>query len=148
MTKAIPPKNIVLYADDDIDDLQLVEESFSNFANNVEVITVTDGIRALQYLKGLNTLDPRPCLIILDINMPRLTGKEVLQEIRKSDLFRDTPVVLFTTSSLQQDKDFARRYNAGLITKPIDVKQMEFITTQFIEHCNDDIQKLIKRTFK
>lgn len=148
MTKAIPPKNIVLYADDDIDDLQLVEESFGSFANNVEVITVTDGMRALQYLKGLDTLDPKPCLIILDINMPRLSGKEVLQELRKNDNFKETPVVLFTTSSLQQDKDFARKYNAGLITKPIDVKQMEFITTKFIEHCNDDIQKLIRRQFK
>lgn len=145
MTKSTSPKNIILYADDDLDDLQLVEDSFSSFATNVEVITVTDGCMALNYLNRLKPLEPKPCLIILDINMPRVNGKEVLQEIRRSNEFKEVPVVLFTTSSLEQDKEFALRYNAGLITKPLDVRQMEIITMQFIDHCTDDIQKLIRR---
>jgi CheY-like chemotaxis protein len=148
MTKSIPPKNIVLYADDDIDDLQLVQDAFLNYTNNVEVITVTDGIKALKYLESLTQFDPRPCLIILDINMPRLTGKEVLIELRNTEHFKDTPVVLFSTSSLPQDKEFARRLNAGFITKPIDLRQMEIITSEFIEHCTEDIQKQIRRQIK
>ena len=43
MTQSISPKNIILYADDDMDDLQLVEDAFSNFATNVDVVTVSDG---------------------------------------------------------------------------------------------------------
>jgi CheY-like chemotaxis protein len=145
MTKSIPPRNIVLYADDDVDDLQLVEEAFSNYTQNVEVVTFTDGVKALSYLENLKQFDPKPCLIILDINMPRISGKEVLREIRKTDQFKDTPVVLFSTSSMKQDKEFAEKLNAGFITKPIDLRQMQMITGEFIEHCTDEIKKNIRR---
>ena len=148
MTQSISPKNIILYADDDMDDLQLVEDAFSNFATNVDVVTVSDGMKALNYLKALKPLQAKPCLIILDINMPRVNGKEVLQEIRRTQEYKDIPVVLFTTSSLEQDKEFALRHNAGLITKPLDVRQMEMITLEFIDHCAEDIRKLIRREVK
>lgn len=141
MTKSIFSRNIILYADDDLDDLQLVEEAFTKHANNIEMVTASDGIQALEYLDGLQKLDPKPCLIILDINMPRLTGKEVLLEIRKTSQFKDVPVVLFSTSSLKQDKEFAEKYNASFITKPIDLKQMDMIINEFIEQCSDEFQK-------
>jgi CheY-like chemotaxis protein len=145
MTKSLSPKNVVLYADDDIDDLQLVQEAFTNFTNNVEVVTVTDGTKALNYLDSLDHFDATPCLIILDINMPGINGKEVLLELRSKDKFKDIPVVLFTTSSLPQDKEFARKWQAGFITKPIDVRQMEIIASEFIEHCSDEVKKQIRK---
>lgn len=145
MTKSTTPKNIVLYVDDDPDDLYLVQESFAKFANNVEVIIAHDGIKGLSYLRGLSDLDPIPCLVILDINMPFISGKEVLIEIRKMERFKSVPVVLFTTSSMPADKSFAVYYNAGIITKPLDVKQMEQITSQFIDHCAEEIRKNIKK---
>jgi CheY-like chemotaxis protein len=149
MTKSTPPpKSIILYADDDIDDLQLVEEAFTNYSSNVEVITATDGIKALRYLKDITSSDAKPCLVILDINMPRMSGKEVLVEIRKTAELKDTPVVLFSTSSLQQDIEFAKRHEAGFITKPIDARQMEIIADQFIEHCTEEIQRHIRNNFK
>lgn len=149
MTKSIPPKkNIVLYADDDPDDLQLVRDAFTLYSTNVEVVTVRDGTEALAYLKSLGEYDPKPCLVILDINMPRLNGKDALIELRKTERFEDTPVVLFTTSSLPLDKNFAERYKAGFITKPIDARQMEMITDNFIEHCTEEIRKNIRREMK
>jgi CheY-like chemotaxis protein len=144
MTK-IPPKNLVLYADDDPDDLQLVREAFSKYASNVEVLTVSDGLEALSYLKGLSQDDPSPCLVILDINMPRLNGRETLKQLRKLDRYGDVPVILFTTSSLPVDKDFAITHKAGFISKPLNARQMDVITDQFIEHCADEIKKQIRR---
>jgi len=145
MTKPATPKNIVLYADDDSDDLELVQEAFSRYSNNVEVVTVRDGSQALSYLNRLADEDPAPCLIILDVNMPVLNGKEVLRRLRNVDRFEAVPAVLFTTSSLPQDQNFARRYNAGFVTKPLDVAQMEVITELFIDHCADEIKKSIRR---
>lgn len=141
-------KNIVLYADDDIDDIQLVRDAFYKYSNNVELITVEDGLEALAYLKNLSVDDPLPCLIILDINMPRMDGKEALMKIRELKRFEDIPAILFTTSSQPRDKDFANKYNSGFITKPIDVTQMNIIAGKFIEHCSDEIQKEIRRHFK
>lgn len=145
MTPPLPPKHIVLYADDDLDDLQLVKEAFEQYASNVEVITVQDGLEALNFLNGLSDYDPSPCLVILDINMPRLDGKETLKKMRSLEKLEEVPVVLFTTSSQPMDKHFAHQYKAGFLTKPIDVRQMEIITDQFIEHCTDEIKKNIRR---
>ncbi|MBA2329320.1 MAG: response regulator [Flavisolibacter sp.] len=144
----MPPtqKNIILYADDDPDDLELVQEAFRKYAANVDVLTATDGSQALSYLLSINEGEPTPCLIILDINMPMLSGKDVLVRLRQEERFEATPVVLFTTSSMSLDAQFAKHYNAGFITKPLDSSQMRKITEQFIRHCTEDIQKLIKRT--
>lgn len=145
MTKSITPKNIVLYADDDPDDLQLVQEAFAEYAKDVEVITVEDGRQALTYLKSLSDADALPCLIILDVNMPNLDGKQVLSKLRGMERFKEVPVVLFTTSSLPSDKSFATAFNAGFITKPLNLKQMELITDQFIENCVEEVRKKIRR---
>lgn len=145
MTQTTPPKHLVVYADDDIDDLKFVEQAFLENIANIELVTVKDGAKALDYLSQLSVLDPNPCLIILDVNMPKLNGKETLQRIRKMDRFENIPVVLFTTSSLDHDRNFALRYNAGFVTKPLDSKQMQRIADQFIEHCSDEIKKNIRR---
>lgn len=145
MTKSITPKNVVLYADDDPDDLELVQDAFAKYTNNVEVVSFTDGISALSYLQSLSSFDPSPCLIILDVNMPVLNGKETLVKLRQMEEFESIPVVLFTTSSQPHDKNFASRYKAGFITKPLDVKQMELITDQFIDHCTEEIKTKIRR---
>ncbi|MGZ3918297.1 MAG: hypothetical protein ACXVBN_16595, partial [Flavisolibacter sp.] len=66
-------------------------------------------------------------------------------KLRQLERFHSVPVVLFTTSSQPVDKNFASRYNAGFITKPLDVKQMEMITDQFIDHCAEEIRTKIRR---
>ena len=145
MTKPGSIKNYIIYADDDPDDLLLLEQSFEQYANNVEVITFMDGNHAYNFLINPPDHDFSPCLLIFDINMPGLDGKDILKRLRNIEKYKSTPIVLFTTSSLPNDKEFALRHNAGFITKPLDIKQMEEIIYQFIEHCNEDIRKLLKK---
>jgi CheY-like chemotaxis protein len=148
MVKPATPKNIVFYADDDTDDLELVQEAFERYANNVEVVTARDGVQALSYLQSLSEYPSAPCLIILDINMPLLNGKDVLRKIKDTPPLASVPVVLFTTSSSPLDKEFAKKYNAGFITKPLDVSQMQTITELFIDHCSDEVKRKISKRFK
>lgn len=145
MTKYLAPTNLVVYADDDPDDIELVEEAFRQFANNVDVATFPDGITALSYLRSLSDTEALPCLIILDINMPVLNGKEVLVRLRQINKYEAVPVVLFTTSSMPVDREFAREYNAGFVTKPLGFEQMKIITQQFINHCTEETQRKIRR---
>lgn len=145
MTKYLAPTHIVVYADDDPDDIELVEEAFKRYANNVEVITFRDASQALSYLKHLTDADPLPCLVILDINMPLMSGKEALVRLRQIERYEEVPVVLFTTSSMPADKAFAQQYKAGFITKPLGDEQMEIITKEFISHCTEETQKKIRR---
>jgi CheY-like chemotaxis protein len=148
MTNSITERNIVFYADDDLDDLELVRDAFAQYSTNVEVLTATDGGKALSYLSNLKKYDVLPCLIILDVNMPVINGKETLLRLREIEHYQNVPIVLFTTSSQPIDKNFARKYNAGFITKPIDVKQMEIIADQFIEHCSEEVRNKIKNKIK
>lgn len=145
MTKDLLPTNLVVYADDDRDDTELVEEAFRQYATNVEVLTFSNGSEALSFLKGLTEGDPSPCLVILDINMPMINGKEVLVRLRQMERYQRTPVVLFTTSSMPVDKSFAQRYNAGFVTKPLGFEQMRIITEEFIDHCTEETQRKIRR---
>ena len=133
-------KNIILYAEDDEDDQQLIRESFTNYTSNVEIIIANNGVEAVSYLNNLPASKPKPCLIILDINMPRMNGLEALKEIKANKRFSDIPAILFTTSSQQQDMKFAAEYNASFITKPIDSKQMKKIAETFIEHCDRGVK--------
>jgi len=145
MTNLIGEKYLIVYADDDPDDLELVTDAFRNFTSNVRVEVFFDGVSALSYLKNLSSLDDTPCLIILDINMPRMDGKECLKKIRETESLIHVPVVLFTTSVSERDKEFASRYKAGFISKPLSASQMELITQKLVEHCTDDIRKLISK---
>ena len=141
MTRTTQPTHLVLYADDDLDDIKLVEEAFSETTDNVELVTKFNGIELLKYLNNLHQVDPNPCLIILDVNMPKMNGKDTLLRIREMDRFRHIPVVLFTTSSADNDKLFAYKHNAGFITKPLNNQQMKLITDEFIQHCTDDVKR-------
>jgi CheY-like chemotaxis protein len=139
-------KSNILYADDDTDDLEMLAEAFSCHSQKINFITCRNGAEALAYLKKLSPLEASPCLIILDINMPIIGGKEALVKLRSMDRFKETPVVLFTTSSQATDEAFARQYKAGFMTKPIDVGHLEKIADAFIEHCSDDIKKSLRRS--
>lgn len=137
--------HIVLYADDDSDDLMLIQDAFADFASNIEVVTFGDGKQAVSYLQNLSGLDHAPCLIVLDINMRLMSGKEALAAIRTMERFENIPIILFTNSSLLHDKNFASQYNAGFITKPFDMKEMQSIPSQLMEYCPDEVKDAIEK---
>jgi CheY-like chemotaxis protein len=139
------PKSIVLYADDDIDDLEFIKDAFLDYKDQVELITVSDGLEALEYLKNLQEGDQEPCLVVLDINMPRMDGKEALKLIREIPRFKQIPAILFTTSSQHADKEFAKKNNAGFLTKPIDYGELDTITSLFLEHCTPDVKEKLRK---
>lgn len=146
MNPSNPPRNLVLYADDDPDDIEFVQESFRKFANNVELITFRNGMEILRYIQD-HLEGPTPCLVMLDINMPVLDGKEALRLIRQLPQYDPIPVLLFTTSSQPLDREFAKKHGAGFITKPLDYNQMDRVVDQLIEHCSDEVKRRISKHF-
>lgn len=145
MTKSLPPKSIVLYADDDTEDHQLLKEIFIEYTSVIELITFHNGTQLLNYIEALAPLQPKPCLIILDINMPGLTGKQTLKKLRAMESFAELPVVLFSTSTLPSEVEFAAAYGAGFITKPLYTKQFHQIANQLIDHCTTEVKAKIRK---
>lgn len=145
MTKSLPPKSLVLYADDDADDRELIKDAFEEYASVVELKMFERGTDLLHFLHQIKPLQPAPCLIILDINMPGLDGKQTLRRIRSMEDFREVPVVLFTTSILPAEAAFAQLHNAGFVTKPLHGNQIRTILHQLIDHCTKEIKEKFRR---
>ena len=145
MTKSLPQKALVLYADDDADDRTFIKESFDEFSPLIELVTFEEGGELLSYIKTLSSFQPQPCLIILDVNMPGLDGKQTLSRLRELDDYKTVPAVLFTTSTLPSEIAFAKAYDAGFITKPLHARQIHLIIDQFIEHCSDEMKEKMKK---
>ena len=145
MTKSLPQKALVLYADDDADDRLFVKEAFNEFSSIIELETFEHGEELLRYIKTLDPIQPQPCLIILDVNMPVLDGKQTLRKLRELEECKTVPTVLFTTSTLPSEIAFAKAYDAGFITKPLHAQQIHLIVDQFIEHCTDEMKDELKK---
>lgn len=128
-------KRLVLYADDDTDDLFFVSDLLSVHRENLELKTFLDGGQILTYLEKLKPTDHLPCLIILDFNMPVVSGKEVLFRLREKELFKNIPIIVFTTSSFSFDKEFAEKYNAVFRVKPLHLDQMKDVVSEFLSYC-------------
>lgn len=115
---------LILMAEDDADDRLLAQDAFGESGVTGNVRFVSDGQELMDYLlhggKYTNTADsPKPDLVLLDLNMPRKDGREVLKEIRQTASLRRVPVVVFTTSNA--DTDIEKMYELGansFVTKP------------------------------
>ena len=116
----------ILLVEDSPSDTDLTLEALKDFKVRNHVSVVDDGVLALQFLRreGPYADAPRPDLIMLDLNLPRKDGREVLAVIKTDDDFKTIPVVVLTTSRADQDILRAYQLNANCyITKPVDFNQ-------------------------
>lgn len=134
-------KHTIIYADDDLDDLFIVKQAFEQH-DHISIVHAPDGKKTLLTLEEMLQENYLPCLVILDINMPVMNGKETLAAIRNHPHLKTLPVVLFTTSNNPTDIDFAKKMNAAFVTKPIEYADLENIARQFVDRCNFEINKL------
>jgi CheY-like chemotaxis protein len=126
----------ILWADDDSDDLMMMKEILLKNSRNYQIVEVHNGREALEYLQKSKENSNLPCLIILDINMPILDGKETLSILKKTDGLAQIPVVVFTTSNSELDKIFCKRLNVEMITKPPHYKSLEAAVLRLLQFCS------------
>jgi CheY-like chemotaxis protein len=111
----------ILLVEDDPGDVILTKKMFENIQATLQLHVVGDGVEAMAYLRceAPYTESPRPDLVLLDLNMPKKNGCEVLQEMRSDETLRPIPVVVLTTSDHDMDVNNAYRLGANsYITKP------------------------------
>jgi len=122
---SIKPVEILLVEDSPAD-VRLTQEALKEEKLYVNLHVVRDGVQAMAFLhrQGEYAQAVRPDLILLDLNLPRKDGREVLQEIKEDDTLKAIPVVILTVS--RAEEDVARSYNLRAncyITKPLDLNQ-------------------------
>jgi CheY-like chemotaxis protein len=114
----------ILLVEDNPADVRLTIEAMKDARVPNRIHVARDGVEAMTFLRNTATDRPRPDLILLDLNLPRKDGREVLAEIKQDEVLKHIPVIVLTTS--RADEDILRSYNLhanAVITKPVDVGQ-------------------------
>ena len=123
----------ILYADDDLDDKTWVTEASQMLDYSLDIDFVENGREVFDYLKNWEP----PALIVLDLNMPELDGRQTLQKLKASQEYKEIPVVIVTTSSNKVDVDICNRLGASLyLVKPDSHSEWQQIIRQLVPYIN------------
>jgi CheY-like chemotaxis protein len=128
-TSAVPCRT-VLYVEDEETDVLLLRLTFERAKLLNPVASVADGVKAIEYLAGAGPFadrnrHPVPALVLLDLNLPRVSGFEVLEWVRSQPQFASLPVIIYTSSGREADREKARQLGAtDYLVKPSDVNEL------------------------
>ena len=131
-----------LLVDDDADDTSIFKEVLEDVNPSIEFTFASDGREALQSLQKNTFL---PDLIFLDLNMPRMGGKECLSAIKKDEKLQQIPVIMYTTSS--QSKDIEETMQKGaicFITKPTNIRELKNILSSISQNVHGNLENSLR----
>lgn len=121
----------IFLIDDDTDDAELFEETLQEINPDISFKRAKDGCHAIEILEEKDYI---PDLIFLDINMPRMDGWECLGKLKSKENHKDIPVIMYTTSSHQRDKEIAVKLGAiNFISKPTNLKELKTILNTILK---------------
>lgn len=123
----------ILIVDDDIDDAEMFQDALHFVDASIRCTFSKDGVAALKLLET-SPQENLPDLIVLDMNMPRMNGKQCLQKIKASHTLTDIPVIIYSTSQLEEDVKQTHQMGAmNFITKPSKFSDLVAIAKEILE---------------
>ncbi|MEZ0541597.1 response regulator [Fibrella arboris] len=121
----------ILLVEDDEDDITFFELALKKQSIATQLITLTDGDQVMPYLTGTSE---HPDLMVLDLNLPKLPGRDVLTQVKQSPVGQDIPVVILSTSSAQEDNDFCLAHGADrFLTKPTSLTSLSTMIAEVLD---------------
>ena len=127
---------VVLLVEDSPGDVRLTQEAFRDANKSIQLLVASDGVEAMAILKreGPHAHAPRPDLILLDLNLPKMDGREVLAQIKSNDALKTIPTVILTTSEAEADivKSYQLQANCYL-SKPVQLDAFESLVRSINE---------------
>jgi CheY-like chemotaxis protein len=112
----------IMIVDDDVDDIDIFIDAVHEIEPGILCLSARNGLDAI---KTIYNADEKPDYIFVDLNMPKLNGKQFIAELRKNDLFDGVKVIIYSTSKLEKDQDDAQSLGAdGFITKPTSMEEL------------------------
>ena len=130
----------ILLIEDDIDDVDLLKDALLENDVHYQMQVIMEGDKVFNYLQTLEIL---PEIIVMDLNLPKTDGKEILQEIKSSSPLTQIPIVVLTTSSSKEDIDYCNKMGISkFITKPATIEGWN-LTINSIVHVANTSQKQV-----
>jgi CheY-like chemotaxis protein len=124
----------ILVVDDDEDDLFFITYAIQRAYPLLHTAVATNGTEALHYLERAKQNRAFPVFILLDINMPRMNGKETLSRIKADPQLASIPLVVFSTSALPSERLFCTHYGVEMVTKPDTFLELERVLQKILSH--------------
>ena len=135
-------EKIILVADDDLDDQEMLEEVFLGIEKDALIHTVSSAKEALEYLRNC-VPTALPCLIILDYNMPDLTGAQLTEMIAQNKLYKHIPILVWSTSNSSVYKQECEEKGAKhYFYKPYDYIEVVEMAKQMLSYCGENARKV------
>jgi CheY-like chemotaxis protein len=125
----------VLLVDDDMDDLELLQEALRTIDGDHKIIEAGNGEEGLGKLNKLMADGELPCLIVLDLNMPKMDGRQTFLAIKADSKLSHIPVVIFSTSTSLLDRIFFERHHTAYFIKPVSFSALASTASKMITHC-------------
>jgi CheY-like chemotaxis protein len=130
-------RKIVLHIDDDPEDRELVHETIHRVDPSFIVNEAGDGKSGIEFLKKAKSFGDLPCLIILDLNMPGMNGFEIYNEIKKDEVLKNIPTVIFTTAAFFKGDQRKGNEDLPVFIKPVKIKEFVASIQKILTHCKD-----------
>jgi CheY-like chemotaxis protein len=129
-------QQVILLVDDDEENTYMMGQALKEIGPGYEIQQVTNGWEAIARLNEMEMQGRLPCLIILDIDMPKMDGKHTLVAIQGDELLREVPIVILTTSSSAVDQLFFENRQVEMITKPTESEMLYEVAKRLLKRCN------------
>lgn len=126
---------IIVCLDDDPDDRELLTNAIKDVDSSFKVINGDNGIKGMYILEQMKQIGQKPCLIILDLNMPLMDGEQTLAEIKKDKDFDNIPIVVFTTSALEKTNAYFAKHNVPVVIKPVKYGSIVEQIRELLSYC-------------
>lgn len=127
----------IVLADDDVEDRFIMQEAMESLNAGTVLMFADNGEQLLELLRKNFTSSVYPCLIVLDMNMPKMNGTQTLSTLKSDENFKDIPVIIYTTSINPLEKEKCLSLGAhSFITKPISIKESRETAQTFLQFCH------------
>ncbi|MGZ3853964.1 MAG: response regulator [Flavisolibacter sp.] len=130
--ESVANKPIILYAEDDFDDFESIKEALDQISDQHLLLHARNGQEAVSYIENATAL---PSLIVLDLNMPVMDGKEVLQWLKERVQYKNIPVMIFTTSSREEDVKLCQKHGCTFFRKPTLYRDLLHVAQTMLNLC-------------
>jgi CheY-like chemotaxis protein len=127
---ALSDKPVILYAEDDQDDFEILKDALLQQTDQFTLVQAQNGIEVISYLD-----DQSPGLIVLDLNMPVMDGKQTLKWLKEHEGYKKIPVMIFTTSSREEDLKLCKSYECTFFRKPTLYRDLLHVVQIMLQMC-------------